>query len=180
MQKYYCLFLDFKNMKRKFLLFVIPILAVTIFTSCLYKGTDKPQTLEEEMILLTKYIWEIEGKGNKVDTTELGVFYWVMKDGNGILYPKIGDTLIIKYDGYLIDGNLFNTSGNSTISYALEENNDAIKGWNDGLKVIRQGSKVELIIPSTLGFGEKGGWNVPPNNTLIYIIEMVNIKKKKD
>ncbi len=85
-------------MKRKYLLFLI--LAVTMFSSCLYKGIDDGQTYEEEMILLTQYIYGLEKDNINIDTTELGVYYFVMNSGDG-LYPETGDTLTVKYDGYL-------------------------------------------------------------------------------
>ena len=161
-------------------MFVIPVLAVAMFSSCLYKGIKKEQTYQEEMILLTKYIRELE-KTYDVDTTELGVFYYVREWGSGGPYPEIGDTLIMSYNGYLIDGTPFYSSSavtaNGEVSFVL--GSEAIEGWNDGLKVIRKGSKVDLIIPSPLGFGSKWNGDIPPNNTLVYVITMVDIKQKK-
>ena len=170
-------------MKRKFSIFVIPAFAIILFSSCLYKGTDKPQTLQEEMILITQRIRWLEGEGHKVDTTALGVFYWVVKPGpEDGLYPEMGDTLTVIYDGYLIDGTLFystNILAEKERTFILGEE-DAVAGWNDGLKVIKKGSTVELIIPSTLGFGNNWNGDVPPNNTMVFIVEMKNIKQKKD
>ncbi|MDR2909820.1 MAG: FKBP-type peptidyl-prolyl cis-trans isomerase [Bacteroidales bacterium] len=166
-------------MKRKYLLFFILVLVVA-FSSCLYKGVDEGQTHQEEMILLTNYINDKEKDGINIDTTDLGVYYYVINSGNG-LYPETGDTLTVKYDGYLIGGSLFystNLLAEKEYSFVLGES-DAIEGWNDGLKLIKKGSKVELMIPSRLGFGDKWNGNVPPNNTLIYIIEMMDIKPKK-
>ncbi len=151
-----------------------------MFSSCLYKGIDDGQTYEEEMILLTQYIYGLEKDNINIDTTELGVYYFVMNSGDG-LYPETGDTLTVKYDGYLINGNLFystNLRAEKEYSFVLGEG-DAIEGWNDGLKVIQKGSKVQLMIPSPLGFGDKWNGDVPPNNSLIYIVEMIDIKPKK-
>ena len=162
-------------------MFVIPVLAVAMFSSCLYKGIKEGQTYQEEMVYLSIYLRDIESQGYDVDTTELGVFYYVREIGDGI-YPKIDDTLTIKYVGYLINGDRFYPPGDVTetveVSYVLGQE-DAIKGWNDGLKVIRKGSTVELIIPSPLGFGSKWNGDIPPNNTLVYVITMVDIKQKK-
>ena len=168
-------------MKRKFLFFVIPVLIICVFSSCLYKNTDKPQTYEEEMALLIQHINYIkEEKGANVKKTELGVYYWVLKpasvDGP---FPEMGDTLTIKYKGFLMNGTLFATTDGKEHDFVLGKEN-AIEGWNDGMKVIEKGSEVQLIIPSPLGFGSKGNTIVPPNNTLIYEVTMVNIKKKKD
>ena len=170
-------------MKRKSLLFVIPILAITVFSSCIEKGPK--EEILDEATLLTKYIRDIE-KEHNVDTTALGVFYYVREPGGGEnIYPEFGDTLTLVYDGFLIDGNLFystNLLAEEKRIIVFGEEVNAIEGWNDGLKVIEKDSKVELIIPSTLGFGDKWNtdMNIPPNNTLIYIVEMVNIKKKNN
>ena len=166
-------------------MFVIPFLAIIVFSSCLYKGTDKPQTFEEEMILLKGYIMNLEKEGHNVDTTELGVYYYFRKYGDGLTFPEMGDTLTVIYDGYLIDGTMFYTTNllpEQERSFVLGEKENDIAGWNDGLKVISKGATADLIIPSPLGFGNEGngGLRIPPNNTLIYVVEMKNIKKKKD
>jgi FKBP-type peptidyl-prolyl cis-trans isomerase FkpA len=166
-------------MKRKILRFVMPILAATLLSSCLYKGIDwEPQTLQEEMMALTSYIKNLEKEGFDVDTTELGVYYFIITPGDGP-YPNMGDSLSIKHDGYLIDGSLFYSSkwnnADGILNFVLGDG-EAIPGLNDGMKVIRKGSKVQLMIPSTLGFGDKWNGTVPPNSTLVYIVEMINIK----
>ena len=171
-------------MRSKFLLLVIPFFTTFVFSSCLYKNTDKPQTYEEEMLLLAKhikYISEERVPPATVHKTELGVYYWVIKQPASVngTFPEIGDTLTIKYNGYLIDGTLFATTDGKEHDFVLGKEN-VIQGWNDGMKVIEKGSEVQLIIPSPLGFGSKGNTLVPPNNTLIYEITMVNIKKKKN
>ena len=170
-------------MKSNFSLLVIPILAITVFSSCLYKGIKGDQTLQEEEVLLKKYIMDIKDKYD-VDTTSLGVFYYVREVGGyENIYPEFGDTLTLNYDGYLIDGTPFYSTSildekERTIIFGEED--DAIEGWIDGLKVIKKGSIVELIIPSPLGFGSKWNGNIPPNNTLIFVVKMVNIKKKNN
>ena len=176
-------------MKRKISLFVIPVLAITVFSSCLYRGiNNNPQTLEEERILIKSHIMYLEKEGCNggpcnVDTTELGVYYYFRKYGDGLTFPEMGDTLTVTYNGFLIDGTQFYTTddlaeGKRNFVFGEEEN--VIAGWIDGLKVISKGATVELIIPSTLGFGSNWNGIVPPNNTLIFVVTMENIKKKKD
>lgn len=169
-------------MKRKYLIFAVSVLAVTVFSSCLRNGIDEEgQTSQEEIIFLTQYINGLEKDMINVDTTDLGVYYFVINNGDGP-YPEMGDTLTMKYDGYLINGTLFYSTtslpGNE-YSFVFGEEDTTIEGWNDGLKLIKKGSKVQLMIPSPLGFGDKWNGNVPPNNTLIYIIDMIDINPKK-
>ena len=168
-------------MKRKFLFFVIPVLAFTMCNRISYE-VEKP-SYELEMSKLKNYIMYHESQGRNIDTTKLGVLYWVMNEGNG-LYPEIGDTLTIIFDGFFTDGFCFETSKDinketGEWKFVFGEP-QAIKGWVDGLKVIDKGAKVEVIIPSTLAFGNKGSGIIPPYTTLIYIIEMKDIKQKKD
>ncbi len=165
-------------MKRKPILFAILIVAGIFVSSCLNNNNKEDiQTPEEEMALLSEYIHGLENEGNNVDTTALGVFYVVMEEGEGA-YPQIGDSITIRYNGYLMNGDQFDSSAwnfeNGLWTFVLGDGN-YIEGWNDGMKVINKGAKVQLMIPSSLAYGSTGYNIIPPNNTLIFVVEMVDI-----
>ncbi len=157
---------------------VVVILSV-ILTSCFDVDSDD-QTYEEEIGRLNEYIAGLESEGNDVDTTALGVYYVTMEEGTGD-YPVIGDSVTVSYSGFLMDGSLFDTSvrnaTDTTWTFEVGEQT-YISGWNDGLRVINKGAKVQLMIPSTLAYGENGYGNIPPNNSLIFVVRMVDIKKQ--
>lgn len=158
----------------------IGITIAVIFSSCLSNKDEDIQTKQEEQSLLNEYIFGLESEGNDVDTTDLGVYYVVINESDGI-YPQTGDTLTLSYKGYLMDGYNFDNSeynfenGEWTFVYGETQ---VIAGWDDGMKVINKGAKVQLMIPSDLAYGENGYGSIPPNNTLIFVIEMKDINPK--
>jgi FKBP-type peptidyl-prolyl cis-trans isomerase len=168
-------------MKRAVIIFFGAIL-IGLITSCLKIDDTKVPTWEEEQIQLKNYINKIISEGNDVDTTALGVYYVTLDEGTGD-YPEDGDTLKVGYAGYLNNGVLFDTSvwndsADSTYTFVLGEQ-DMIKGWDDGMKVINKDARVQLIIPSDLAYGSTGRGSIPPYQTLIFVVIMKEIKPLK-
>jgi FKBP-type peptidyl-prolyl cis-trans isomerase len=67
------------------------------------------------------------------------------------------------------------TQADSTWEFELG-NPAMIPGWDDGMKVINKGAQVQLIIQSKLAYGIYGSGEIPPNNTLLFVVDMVNIE----
>ena len=111
-----------------------------------------------------------------VKATPKGVQIETLKEGTGAS-PKETDTVKVHYKGTLIDGTEFDSSykRNEPISFPL---NRVIAGWTDGVHQMRVGGKARLVIPSELAYGEQGSPPViPPNSTLIFEIELLDIEK---
>lgn len=90
-----------------------------------------------------------------------------------------GDKVSVNYVGYLEDGTKFDSSYDRGMPFDLQIGvSSVIEGWHLGLPGMREGGKRRLIIPSTLGYGEQGAGNglIPPNATLIFDIELVEVK----
>jgi FKBP-type peptidyl-prolyl cis-trans isomerase FklB len=108
--------------------------------------------------------------------TPSGLQYSIIKSGNGIS-PVDGDTVTIHYVGKFIDGEEFDNSIKSgqPVTYPV---NDFIKGWTEGLKMMKEGDKWNLYVPSELGYGP-GGFQgfIPPNATLIFEVELLKVTK---
>ena len=104
-----------------------------------------------------------------------GLLYKVVRKGDGAL-PTDTSTVEVHYEGKLIDGSIFDSSyqRGETTSFPL---NQVIKGWQEGLKLMPVGSEYELVIPYTLAYGEVGTRGIPPFSTLIFKVELKNIKK---
>jgi len=168
-------------MRRKLLfnLALVYLLGMIIF-SCQMNSDDEyvEQTYEQEITKLNIYLDSLEARGYDVDTTALGVYYVTIEEGEGE-FPKTGDQLEVIYSGYLIDGYLFDSSkltqADSTWEFELG-NPAMIPGWDDGMKVINKGAQVQLIIQSKLAYGIYGSGEIPPNNTLLFVVDMVNIE----
>jgi FKBP-type peptidyl-prolyl cis-trans isomerase FkpA len=108
--------------------------------------------------------------------------------------PLAGDTLLVNYTGRTADGKVFDSSVKAEAEKAgLQQpgrnyeplqvvvgTGAVIKGWDEGLLLLNEGSKAELIIPSSLGYGTEGsGGDIPPYSTLIFDVELVKVKPIK-
>ena len=121
--------------------------------------------------------WFTENAKKKgVKETETGLQYLVLKEGKGAK-PKMGETVSVHYRGTLLDGKEFDSSYNRGKPMEFEVGR-VIPGWNEGLQLMAIGSKYKFFIPSSLGYGPRGaGRAIPPNSTLIFEVELLEIKK---
>jgi FKBP-type peptidyl-prolyl cis-trans isomerase len=106
--------------------------------------------------------------------TESGLVYYPMKEGEG-QQPALGDTVEVHYHGSLTDGTVFDSSVDrgQTISFPL---GGVIKGWQEGLALMKEGGKATLIIPGDLAYGDAGsGDAIPPGATLKFEVELFKV-----
>jgi FKBP-type peptidyl-prolyl cis-trans isomerase len=111
-------------------------------------------------------------------TTASGLTYIITQHGEGRPL-KVGDTVLVNYTGLLTDGTKFDSSldRNEPIAFPLGAGR-VIKGWDEGIARLHIGDRATLIIPPELGYGAKGsGGVIPPNATLIFIVEVVGVKE---
>ena len=115
------------------------------------------------------------GKKPNVKTTATGLQYEVITEGKGAK-PKPTDVVQVNYKGSLLDGTEFDGSeqhgGPATMSLT-----QVVPGWREGLTMMPVGSKYRFWIPAALGFGEQGGGPIPPNATLVFEVELLDIAK---
>ena len=119
--------------------------------------------------------FDIEGKVRS--KTASGLEYILVQEGAGIK-AAAGNTVNVHYTGYLEDGTIFDSSvkRDQPFSFILGMGK-VIKGWDEGVALMKVGDKVRLIIPSELGYGERGaGGVIPPNATLIFDVELLEVK----
>ena len=168
--------------------------------SATYKGEDLAMTAEEAAAIRQEYVQKMqaaqqaestaagasnlaegqkflaENKGKEgVQTTASGLQYKVLTMGDGAK-PAATDTVKVHYSGKLLDGTEFDSSyaRNEPISFAL---NRVIPGWTEGVQLMPIGSKFVFYIAPELGYGEGGGGPIPPNSTLVFEVELLDIEK---
>ena len=147
--------------------------------------------LEEDVKIIEEYI----SKNNlNASRTESGLFYVIEEEGSGDQI-ETGQVASVNYSGYLIDGTVFDTSVKEKAQEAgvYNEQRDqfdgyapldvevgmgrVIPGWDEGLGLLKKGSKAKLLIPSTLAYGERGsGAVIKPNSVLVFDVEVTDVK----
>jgi len=128
---------------------------------------------EKEKGDFDKYLTE-----NKITTkpTASGLIYVESKKGSGP-NAKMGDSLTVHYTGKLLDGTPFDSSidKGEPITFQLG-GVPLIKGWDEGLLLMKKGSEGKLIIPSNMAYGEGGRGQIPPFAPLVFDLKLINIK----
>lgn len=127
---------------------------------------------EEELELLDQYLLD-----NNIteEPKESGLYYIETEAGTGV-QPQQGDTVDVHYTGRLIDSTIFDTSaGSDPFSFVLGEG-EVIQGWDEGVGYMNKGGKAILIVPSSLGYGSAGKGSIPPYSTLIFDVELVDVR----
>ncbi|RTY95304.1 peptidylprolyl isomerase [Flavobacterium sp. GT3R68] len=126
-------------------------------------------------------IAEAEAKMEKLaagfEKTDSGLRYQFIQRGNG-KKAQNGKTVSVHYTGQLEDGKVFDSSypRKKPIEFPLGQGN-VIEGWDEGIALLQVGDKARFVIPAHLGYGSRGaGGAIPPNATLIFDVELMDVK----
>lgn len=121
-----------------------------------------------------KYLTE-NAKKEGVITTASGLQYMVLQEGTG-KSPKATDSVMCHYEGFLIDGTVFDSSvqRGTPATFPLQ---GVIAGWTEGLQLMKEGGKTRFFIPYNLAYGEAGSAGaIPPYAALIFDVELIKVK----
>ncbi|MDC0268202.1 FKBP-type peptidyl-prolyl cis-trans isomerase [bacterium] len=139
-------------------------------------NTKQKETKKVSDAIVTEAAFFAENaKKENIKQTASGLQYIIERPGSETK-PSATDQVEVHYSGKLLDGTEFDSSykRNEPIVFGL---NQVIPGWTEGLQLIGKGGKVKLFIPSKLGYGERGaGGVIPPNATLVFDVELLDIK----
>jgi len=129
---------------------------------------------EKDKNIIINYVMD---KGIDVQSTSTGIYYQIIEEGIGDL-AKWGDWVTVNYKGYTLDGQIFDSSYKKGKPLEFYIGN-MIAGWNEGLELMHPGGKALFLIPSALGYGEKGFRKViPPNTVLAFEVELLAVTQK--
>ncbi len=133
----------------------------------------------EVTLLAAKHIepaveWNVDS--TKYKTLKDGLKYEIIKQGTGAKADS-GSIVTVDYSGYLTNGKKFDSSVDRGIPFTFRLGmHQMIKGWEEGLMLLNKGAKARFVIPPQLGYGDRPMGEIPPNSTLIFDVEMVDIK----
>jgi peptidylprolyl isomerase len=138
---------------------------------------DATLVMEVELIELQEKPVLSRVPADKLTTTDSGLAYYDIVTGEGAEAAS-GQTVLVHYSGWLEDGTLFDSSVTRGEPFSLTlGTGGVIPGWEEGLVGMKAGGKRQLIIPADLAYGEAGAGNsIPPNATLIFDIELLEIQ----
>lgn len=153
------------------------LLVLFMVVSCDKKQVEVERTFETELEELDELLRDYEANGHEVDTTDLGVFYVKLEEGEGP-YPQGGDTVFFRYYAFHPDGTLFDSESEyaNRVWRFIYLHQKLSVGLNDGIAHMNKGTYMDIIIPSHLAYGSEGTKQVPPFTSVIYRARMHDIK----
>lgn len=130
---------------------------------------EEPLTVSDQLTYIDQYI-----QNDQALTTASGLAYTILKHGNK-KRPGMDSTVKVHYEGKLTDGTVFDSSYRTgqPIELSLAS---VIMGWREGLQLVGEGGRIQLVIPSALGYGSRGAPpHIPGGATLIFDIELIEV-----
>jgi len=142
-------------------IFIISIITLTLALS--WSCQKSQSDIDREAI--AKYI--SDNNINAVELESTGLFY-VIKKAGGSSHPSVYSEVTVNYDGHLLNGERFDQA--DTIKLYLDQ---TIYGWKLGIPLIGEGGSIQLIVPSTLGYGTRKIGDIPENSVLLFDVDLI-------
>jgi peptidylprolyl isomerase len=113
---------------------------------------------------------------SEYEVTDSGLKYVDLVEGDGDM-PEEGQVVVVHYTGWLEDGTQFDSSIDRGEPFEFPiGTGSVIPGWDEGVATMKVGSVRQMVIPSELGYGDAGGGPIPPGATLIFEVELLDLK----
>jgi len=134
------------------------------------------EAVSQENIRKADEFFAKTAKEEGVVTTDSGLMYKIISNGNGNFPASERDTVTVNYKLTTVDGELIESSeDNGPVTFPIS---DVIKGWVEGIQKIDEGGKIMLYVPSDLAYGDNGP--AGPNGALVFEVELVEVKHASD
>jgi FKBP-type peptidyl-prolyl cis-trans isomerase FkpA len=113
--------------------------------------------------------------------TNSGLYYVITSEGNG-KSPSVGDEVNMNYTGMFLDGKKFDSNLDSSFGHVTPlkfplGQGRVIRGWDEGIMLLKKGTKAKFILPSAIGYGANGSGQIPANTILQFDVELLDFKK---
>ncbi|MBP3426486.1 MAG: FKBP-type peptidyl-prolyl cis-trans isomerase [Rikenellaceae bacterium] len=119
----------------------------------------------------TKFLEKVAAENKNVVATESGLLYEIVEMGDTTAMAKeMGDEVFVNYKGTLKDGVVFDQ--NDSIRFRLGQ---VVQGWQEGLKLVGKGGKINLWIPPHLGYGSQARGKIQANDALVFEVELLDV-----
>lgn len=116
----------------------------------------------------------LDSSGVEMERAENGLYYSIIEEGNGEEYIKYKDQVTFTYKGSFLNGSTFQIiDKNDPLKYKV---NQLIIGWQDALMMLKEGGKINIIIPPQLGYATQKTDMIPANSILKYELEVLEVK----
>jgi FKBP-type peptidyl-prolyl cis-trans isomerase FkpA len=117
--------------------------------------------------------------GLNVQTTKSGLSYIITKEGAGDLVPN-GKQVSMNYTGRLLDGTPFDSNTDSAFGHVqpltfVLGTGRVIKGWDEGIALLKKGSQAKLLIPSDMAYGPNAQNKIPANSNMVFDVEVLDV-----
>jgi FKBP-type peptidyl-prolyl cis-trans isomerase len=144
----------------------------SILSNTAYQAKQITERKSVEAKTITAYLEEHHYKD--IQPTPSGLYYIEIQEGKGKT-PVAGQTCMMNYTGKFLHGEVFDSNiGQSVFPFQLGMGK-VIKGWDEGVALMKKGGKAILIIPSDLAYGQNGAGSIPPYTPLVFEVELVDI-----
>ncbi|MBB2149252.1 FKBP-type peptidyl-prolyl cis-trans isomerase [Pedobacter gandavensis] len=155
-----------KTIKHLFLL----VCAVVCFAGCA-KEFDQEKQFAKDKELIRKFV--ADQKIPDVVEDQSGLFYQIIKKGEGTVVYNANTAITAEYEGRLLNGNVFDNGGGKAINFTL---GGVIPGWQIGITKIQKGGEIRLLIPSKLGYQDEAQGSIPKSSVLDFTVKLNDAK----
>ena len=169
----------FSAVALRILFLALPATAALTMSACkkdttTASGFQDYAAIDEDII--KKYI--ADNKITNAQRQASGLYFVPLTTEPNAVQAVKGKTVSVIYTGQFMNGTVFDASsknGNTPFSFLLG-NGNVIKGWDEGIALMRKGEKALLLIPSALAYGPTGRGTIPANTVLRFQVELVDVK----
>lgn len=170
--------------------FSLIVIGFVLLTACNQDSGlfDPEKQKERDIETLQKHFAE---KGLSPQYHNKGLFYIIHEPGSGRI-PTAGNTLVVNYTGYFLDGSVFDTNleqvartagifnpARSYVPFTFRFRDNpprVIEGWDIGFEFLKENGRATLFLTSGLGYGNRSVGSIPPNSILVFDVELLQVR----